>query len=138
MNRAGGLPGLHQGAEVTRATGWQSQQFFAALDYEINLPAAITWNVAHKQVRFVTLAQNSTLSFPTNAKRGATYILGVKQDSTGSRTLSYTNQDSTLGSGTWKWSGASAPTLTTTAGKIDVLTFLFDGTDMLGTSVLNF
>jgi hypothetical protein len=62
----------------------------------------------------------------------------VKQDATGSRTLSYTAQVANLGSGTWKWPAGTTPTLTTTAGKTDVLTFIFDGTHMLGTSVLNF
>ena len=138
MNRAPGNPGLHRAAETDRSTGWLAQQFFGAQDYETNLPATIGWNVAHKQVRFITLAANTTIDFPTNARRGATYILVVKQDATGSRTLGYNVQAAGLGSGVWAWSGGTAPTLTTTAAKRDVLTFIFDGTDMIGTSVLNF
>lgn len=136
--RASGNPGLHDGAETTRTTGWRAQQYFAALDYEINLPAAIDWDVGKQQVRFVTLSQNSSLNFPVNPKRGATYLFVVKQDATGSRTFSYNAQNAGLGAGTWKWPGSSTPTLTTAAGKRDLLSFVFDGTDMIGTSSLNF
>jgi len=117
---------------------WEQQQWFLAQPYEVSLPSAIQWDVGQKQVRFITLSQNSSLVFPTSAKAGATYILVVKQDGTGSRTLSYTAQNSSLGTGTWKWPAGTTPTLTTTAGKTDVLTFIFDGTHMLGVSSLNF
>lgn len=137
MNGAAANPGFHGGAETGRTTGWRSQQYFAASPYETTNIAALTWDVGKQQVRFITLNVNSTLAFPTNAKLGATYILVLKQDGTGSRTLSYTNQLAGFGAGTWKWTAATAPTLTTTAAKIDVLTFLFDGTDMLGTAVQN-
>ena len=70
--------------------------------------------------------------------RSAIYMLVIKQDGTGSRQLSYSNQASGLGSGTWKWPAGTAPTLTTTASKIDVLTFISDGVHMIGTSVLNY
>jgi hypothetical protein len=138
MNGPGGNPGQHQGAETSRSTPWKAQQYFAAQDYETNLPAAIDWDVGRQQVRLIQLSQNSSLNFPINPKRGATYMLFVKQDATGSRTLSYTAQLAQLGSGTWKWPNATTPTLTTAAGKIDVLTFVFDGTHMIGVSSLNF
>lgn len=136
-NRVAGPPGFHQGAEVTRTTAWQAQQYFAAQDYETTNIAALTWDAGKQQVRFITLNVNSTLAFPINARRGATYVLIVKQDASGSRTLSYTAQDAGLGSGTWKWPNAITPTLTTTASKTDILTFIFDGTHMLGVSTLN-
>lgn len=138
MNGPGGSPGFHQGAETTRTTAWRAQQYFAAQDYEVGLPATIPWDVQSQQVRFVTLGVNSALLFPTNPRRGATYIFVAKQDATGSRTLSYTAQNAGLGAGTWKWPAGTTPILTTTAGKTDVLTFIFDGTHMLGTSTLNF
>ena len=70
---------------------WRGQQYFAAQDYR-SVPASFSWDCGADQVLQVTLSANSTISFPTNAQRGATYILVVKQDATGSRTLSYTNQ----------------------------------------------
>lgn len=138
MTSAPGLPGLHPGGATNFPNTWMSQQIAANQPYETGLPATVQWNVAAQQVRFLTLAQNTTFAFPTNAIRGATYVLVLKQDSTGSRTGTFSNQASSLGTGTWKWPSGTAPTLTTTASKIDVLTFIFDGADMLGSSLLNF
>lgn len=136
MNRAAGLPGLHDGAETNRSNGWRAQQYFAAQTYETANIAALAWDVGAQQVRLITLGVNSTLAFPTNVKRGGEYTLVLKQDGTGSRTLSLTAQNSSLGNGTWKLVGGSL-TLTTTAGKIDVLRCIFDGTDMLVIPSLN-
>lgn len=138
MNVAPGNPGMHDGALVTRTNSWRAQQHAQVDGYETTLPATFDWNVNVQQVRFVTLGQNSTINFPLNARPGATYVLILKQDGTGSRTVTWANQLARDGAGAWKWSGGTAPTLTTTAAKRDVLTFIFDGTDMIGTSVLNF
>jgi len=137
MHAAPGLPSLHPGAMRGLGNPWLAQQYFGAHDY-VAVPATFAWDCGTEQVKLVTLSANSTITFPTNPQRGATYILIVKQDSTGSRTLSYTNQSGTQNNGSWKWPGGTTPTLTTTASKRDILTFIFDGTDMLGTSVLNF
>lgn len=92
--------------------------------------ANISWDLSTAQSATVTLGGNRTLSNPTNAVAGFTYLLIVKQDATGSRTLSYGNN--------YKWPSGTAPTLTTTANGIDMLAFYYDGTNMLGTSQLNF
>lgn len=84
--------------------------------------ATIAWDVSANQAATVTLGGNRTLS-PSNMKAGASYTLLVKQDGTGSRTLGYTN---------CKWAGGSAPTLSTGAGKTDILTFISDGTSLFG------
>lgn len=58
-----------------------------------------------------TLTGNSTISTPTGARLGVTYLLDLKQDGTGGRTGSFsTNID---------FGAAGAPTLSTGAGKID-------------------
>lgn len=75
-------------------------------------------------VQTVTLAGNRTLANPSNLKDGATYIVIVKQDATGSRTLSYGTA--------YKWPGGSPPVLTTTASAVDILTFVSDGTVLYG------
>jgi len=62
----------------------------------------------------VTLTGNRTLANPTNMKPGFTYIWIVKQDGSGSRTLSYGTA--------FKWPGGTAPTLTTTGGAVDIIT----------------
>lgn len=85
--------------------------------------ANIAWDLSQNQVAKVTLGGNRTLSNPTNAVDGAVYILVVKQDGTGSRTLSFSSD--------YKFSGGTAPTLTTTASKADVITFVCEGTALL-------
>mgnify|MGYP003132145397 FL=1 len=81
-------------------------------------------------VATVTLAGNRTLDNPSNPKDGGTYIVIVKQDGTGSRTLAY--------GGNYKWEGGTAPTLSTGANAVDILTFVSDGTNMYGVAAQNF
>lgn len=92
--------------------------------------ANITWDAQLNQVASVTLAGNRTLDNPTNMKDGATYILTVKQDATGSRTLSFGSA--------YKFPGGTAPTLTAAANAVDILTFVSDGTNMYAVSQLDF
>ena len=92
---------------------------------------AIDWKQGNQQL--VTLGGNRTITFDGYIP-GQTLRLVVCQDATGSRTL------------TWPaavlWSGGTAPTLTTTANKCDVATFLTTtatGTvKVLGSTVANF
>lgn len=63
----------------------------------------------------VTLAGNRTLGNPTNAKEGQSGVIRVVQDGTGSRTLSYGSA--------WKFAGG-APTLSTAAGAVDVISYV--------------
>jgi hypothetical protein len=66
-------------------------------------------------VHVLTLTANCTLTFPDEtAGRSFTLVLG--QDSTGSRAVTWP--------GTVRWAGGTAPTLTTTASKRDVFSFL--------------
>ena len=128
---------MMQGALVNRAQAWSAQQFFAAADYETGLLATIDWDLMAKQVRFITLAQNTTIRWPINPRRGGIYIMVMKQNATGGYTVSWSNQVSG-GAGVWAWTaGGTAPTITTTAAKRDVATFIFDGTDMIGTITQN-
>jgi hypothetical protein len=59
-----------------------------------------------------------------------TYIFELIQGGSGSYTI------------TWpasvKWSGGTAPTLTTTVGKTDIVTLFHDGTNFFGTYSLNY
>ena len=66
---------------------------------------------------------------PTNLKAGATYIWRIVQDATGSRTLSFGTA--------FKFSGGTAPTLTTAANAVDVLTGYSDGTNIYCNTVLD-
>jgi hypothetical protein len=87
--------------------------------------ATINWDVALGRVATVTLAAaGRTMAAPTNLKVG-TYILRVYQDATGSRTITSWNA-------VFKWTAAVAPVLSTGAGKLDIITFFSDGTNLYG------
>lgn len=87
---------------------------------------ALNFNNGIKQS--FTMTANATFTF-SNPKVGATYVLELTQDGTGSRTY------------TWpaavKWPGGSAPSASG-ASKIDMITLFYDGTSYLGTSSLNY
>jgi hypothetical protein len=63
----------------------------------------------------VLTAGSSTLSSPTNASGGQCGALIFRQDSVGTRLLTY--------SGAWSFVSATAPTLTTTASGVDLLAY---------------
>lgn len=81
----------------------------------------IDWNNSNNQL--VTLTGGCTFTF-SNPVAGAWYQLRLKQDATGSRTV------------TWpanvKWAGGIAVTLTTTAARTDMVAFYYNGTNYLG------
>jgi len=76
----------------------------------------------------LTLTASTTLTFAGHVV--GTYIIQVTQGGSGSYTLTYP--------ASVKWSGGTAPTLTTTVGKTDILTFYHDGTNFYGTYSLNY
>jgi hypothetical protein len=83
--------------------------------------ATIATNAALSNTFRVTLGANRVLGNPTALRDGGVYRWLVKQDGTGSRTLSY---------GTFfAWPGGTAPTLTTTADAVDVITAVYDAAD---------
>jgi len=76
----------------------------------------------------LTLTASTTLTF-SSASLGV-YILKVIQGGSGSYTLTYP--------ASVKWSGGTAPTLTTTVSKTDIITLFYDGTTYFGTYSLNY
>ncbi len=113
---------------LSRVGNYIKQQFFG--ETTLSDGANISWDLDDNQVSKVTLAGNRTLDNPTNLQAGATYILRVIQDATGSRTLAFGSA--------YKFPGGTAPTLTTAASSVDMLTFVSDGTNMYGVSQLDF
>lgn len=72
----------------------------------------------------ITLTANCTFTFPAGMA-GKNFAMALVQDATGSRTA------------TWpasvKWTAGTAPTLTTTAGKIDTFSFVnYNNANWLG------
>lgn len=86
--------------------------------------ATIAWDVSVAQVARITLGGNRTMAAPTNLVDGGSYILFVLQDASGSRTITWNS--------VFKWPSAVPPALSTTAGSIDILTFISDGTNLYG------
>lgn len=93
-----------------------------------NSSTAATVNWTNGLIQKITMTGNATLTFtaPTATSR---CTLQVIQDATGSRTVTWP---------TIKWAGAAAPTLTTTASRTDIVTFVYDGTSYWGSASLNF
>jgi hypothetical protein len=77
--------------------------------------ATITFNMTTSDKHSVTITANRTLAV-TGDQVGQSFTLFLTQDGTGSRTVTW-----------WsgiRWPGGSAPTLTTTAAKMDAFTFI--------------
>jgi hypothetical protein len=89
--------------------------------------ATINWNLSTQQVSIVTLGGNRTLAASTNQQAGGVYTLVVKQDGTGGRELTFNSQ--------YKFPDGSSPVITTAANSVDIISFISDGTNMLGSFV---
>lgn len=90
----------------------------------------INWNTANGAYAEVTLGGNRILSNPTGLIKGASYILLIKQDATGGRTLDFGD--------VYKFPDGTAPTLSTEPNAVDIIAFISDGTNMYGSFVGNF
>ena len=93
--------------------------------YSANSSTAITLDLANGTVQIITLTGNATITMPT-ATSGKSFVMMLKQDGTGSRTVTWS---------TVKWAGGTAPTITSTASRLDLLSFFADGTNWYGVVV---
>tara|TARA_R110000868_G_scaffold85415_1_gene240298 strand:- start:1993 stop:2604 length:612 start_codon:yes stop_codon:yes gene_type:complete len=77
------------------------------------------------QTATLTASTACTFTMPTNVA-GKSFVLLLKQAATtGNGTATFTGV---------KWGTAGAPTITATAGKMDILTFIADGTNWYGSA----
>lgn len=84
--------------------------------------ATIAWDTSTGQVAtFTFVSSNRTMGAPTNLVNGAYYGLAVIQNS-GSNTLTW--------NAVFKWTGGTAPTLSTAASAKDYFVFRSDGTNL--------
>jgi hypothetical protein len=130
-NGGTGLTAVGAQYQVLQSTGsaWASQFILPRLEYDAgNSGTALTIDWTNGPAQKVTLTGNVTftLSNPVNAE---SYIIKLVQGS-GPYTV------------TWpaavKWGVAGAPTLSATAGKIDIVSFYYDGTNYYGAYSLGF
>lgn len=92
--------------------------------------ATVAWDVSAGASAQLTLGGNRTLANPTNLQAGASYILFVRQDATGGRTLAYGSA--------FRWPSGAVPILSTAANAVDILTFISDGTLLYGVAQRGF
>ena len=90
--------------------------------------ATITPNFATANNFSVTLGGNRTLANPSSLTAGQSGAIAITQDGTGSRTLAFGSY--------WKFAGGTAPTLTTTASKVDVLVYYVESSTRVSAQVL--
>lgn len=93
--------------------------------------ATIAWDLSQNQVAQVTLGGSRTLGAATNQTAGATYILIVKQDGSGSRTLDVSNA-------LYKFPGGVEPTVASGANDVSIFSFVSDGSNLFGNMLADF
>jgi hypothetical protein len=93
--------------------------------FTANSSTAITLDLANGTVQIITLTGNATITMPT-ATAGKSFIILLKQDATGSRSVTWS---------TVKYPSGTAPTITATASRMDILSFFADGTNWYGTLI---
>ena len=88
--------------------------------------ASIAWDHQLGNIATVTVTADRTLANPTNQGVGSFSVI-IVMDGSGGHTMSYGSA--------YKWPDGVVPTLDTTAGAINILSFISDGTNMLGSAV---
>ena len=103
--------------------------------YKLTMPTAITAtanttiDLSTGNMFTINLGITPSNFDVSNAGVG-TYLIKFVQDATGSRDVIFP--------AAWKWSGGIAPNLTNTAGKLDIVTLIYDGSTYYATIVSNF
>lgn len=117
-----------QSNDITSVGGITANQYIG-VSQTLTDGATVSWDLSGGNAATLTLGGNRTFAAPTNLAVG-TYILTVIQDGTGSRTITWNS--------VFKWTGGTAPTLSTTAGAKDLIAFHCDGANLYsGTNILN-
>jgi len=101
-------------------------QYYSA---QFTCTTTLDWNNGNTQA--MTLANGAQTFTFANAVAGGRYLLKLKQPAAGA-----------AGTVTWPasvlWSGGTAPTLTATNDKTDIITLYYDGTNFFGGYTLNY
>ena len=102
------------------ATNFTAQQYFG--NVALTDATTISWSAnAAQTATFTFVSSNRTMGAPTGLVNGAFYALAVIQNA-GSNTLTWNS--------VFKWTGGTAPTLSTAAGAKDYFVFRSDGTNL--------
>lgn len=93
--------------------------------YVASTGSAITLALTNGTLQILTLTASTTITMPA-AVAGKSFVIILRQDATGSRTVTWT---------TVNWAGGTAPTITSTLSKQDIFSFFSDGTSWYGTTI---
>jgi hypothetical protein len=88
----------------------------------VNTGRTLNLTAGTLQIATLTHGNNCTFTMPT-ASAGKSFLLFLKQPLYGGGSATFTGV---------KWSGGTAPTITTTAFKMDILSFVSDGANWYG------
>ena len=91
---------------------------------------ATTLSCDNGNIFALTLVNGTPTAITLSNARPSTFVINLKQPAGGSSTVTWAT--------TIVWAGGSAPTLTTTANYLDIVTLIYDGTTWRGTATLNF
>jgi hypothetical protein len=101
-----------------------------ALNQILTDAATISWDGSLGQIASITLTDGvgatRTFGAPTNLRVG-TYILYVTQGGTGSKDITWNS--------VFKWTQGVKPVLSTVAGRVDIFSFISDGTNLYGVMI---
>jgi hypothetical protein len=92
--------------------------------FTANSSTAITLSLANGTMQDITLTGSPTITMPA-AVAGKSFLL-LLRTGTGGFTVTWS---------TVRWSGGTAPTLTSTASRMDIFSFFSDGTNWYGVTV---
>lgn len=93
-----------------------------------NTNASIAWALGLHQMYKLTLNGNKTMAAPTGATEGGIYVLRLRQDATGGRTVSWNSA--------YKFPDGDEPDLSDDAGDDDILTFVYLDSEMRMVSIV--
>ncbi len=92
-----------------------------------NTSATIDWSTGRTFTMLLTNAATCAVTMSNKTSGQSITIKYIQPASTGSALISYV--------GTTLWAGGTTPTMTTGVSKKDVCTFVYDGTDVIGSCV---
>ncbi len=114
---------------ITAAGDISAKRFKLTMPATTTAASTTTLDLSTGNVFTINLGLNVTTFNLTNPVLG-TYLIKFVQDATGSRDVTFPSS--------WKWAGGTAPNLTNTAGKLDIVTLIYDGSIYYATIVQNF
>lgn len=129
-NSSGGFSNATVGTGLSFSGGTLSASYGNITVQTLTDASTISWDVSSGINATVTIAATGRTLSISNPVAGQSYQVLIRQDGTGSRTIT------TWPSPTY-WVGNTSPTLTTTANATDLITFTYWGSYYVGTYAYN-